>query len=318
MRRLVHWRRRALRLVTAALLALPAVGSTALPASAGGGATVYAHTSTGSNTAFHYTVFDLQGQFGSVTVGNPGAFVLVTHNWNPGGTSGSLDAHPLGVWYDATAGDWSVFNQDGAAMPTNASFNVYEFADTSFPGVLIHRATPSNSAFDYTDIDSPAVNGNPNAKVFVTQSYNPGGSGGVADSSPTGVWYNAGTGHWSIFQENLSAVPSGAAFNVLAAPAPGSFGVATVFVHTATKSNTWAAYTCLNDPSLNGNPKALAFVTQNYNPGGSGGVLDNAPVALVYVSSSWCIVNTTGVGVPLGASFNVMVSSVPLGTYHNH
>ncbi len=48
--------------------------------------------------------------------------VFVTQNWL---TSGPYNPHEVGVWYNRD--DWSVFNQDRAAMPANAKFNVLTF-----------------------------------------------------------------------------------------------------------------------------------------------------------------------------------------------
>jgi hypothetical protein len=67
---------------------------------------------SGNCTVFHHPLTD----------GNPDAIVRVTQNWNPGGVSGVYNDHQIGVWY--TGSDWSIFNQDLAAMPVGASFNV--------------------------------------------------------------------------------------------------------------------------------------------------------------------------------------------------
>jgi hypothetical protein len=77
----------------------------------------YIHYANPSNTTGDYTVLDnpnLNGQ--------PGAKVLVTHNWNPPGATATYNNHPIGVWY--TGSHWAVFNQDGAQMPTTIAFNV--------------------------------------------------------------------------------------------------------------------------------------------------------------------------------------------------
>ncbi|MDQ3361680.1 MAG: hypothetical protein M3534_08465 [Actinomycetota bacterium] len=55
---------------------------------------------------------------------NPAAILSVTQNWNPGGSGGTYNDHPVGVWYDAGVRKWAIFNQDRAAMPEGAAFNV--------------------------------------------------------------------------------------------------------------------------------------------------------------------------------------------------
>ena len=63
--------------------------------------------------------------------GNPGAIVLVTANWNPGGLGGMYHNHPLGVYYYGNR--WAIFNQDMAPMPPGASFDAPRRSITSRP-----------------------------------------------------------------------------------------------------------------------------------------------------------------------------------------
>ncbi|MFN2270029.1 MAG: hypothetical protein ACK2US_04275, partial [Anaerolineae bacterium] len=61
----------------------------------------------------------------TLTNKTPSALVFATQNWNPGGgLGGTYNAHPVGMWYSVAAGRWAVFNEDGAAMPAGAAFNV--------------------------------------------------------------------------------------------------------------------------------------------------------------------------------------------------
>ena len=183
------------------------------------------------------------------------------------------------------------------------------FAKTRLPhsgsgaSVFTHIATPINSASDWTDLDSPATNNRPSAVVFVTPNWNPGGSGGVFDNHPLGVWYHAGK--WAIFNQNQTAIPNGAAFNVYALPG-SSTGV---FVHTATVANSAGDWTDINYPGINGNANAQLLVTPNWNPGGNGGIFDNHPIGVWYHAGKWAIFNQDVKAIPNGAAFNVMVLS---------
>ena len=54
-----------------------------------------------------------------------------------------------------------IFNEDGAQMPEGADFNV-----TVFPlgePAFVQRATSGNITENWTSIDAPRVNGDPNA-----------------------------------------------------------------------------------------------------------------------------------------------------------
>ena len=48
--------------------------------------------------------------------------MFATSNFNPQGQGGTYDNHNVGVFY--TNGKWSIFKEDGAAMPTGAAFDV--------------------------------------------------------------------------------------------------------------------------------------------------------------------------------------------------
>lgn len=78
----------------------------------------FVHEATGSNSTFDYTIID-----NPLTNGKPNAKLVVTSNWNPGGSdNGIYNNHAIGVFY--TSGKWAIFNQDIAAVPNGACFNV--------------------------------------------------------------------------------------------------------------------------------------------------------------------------------------------------
>jgi hypothetical protein len=56
--------------------------------------------------------------------GNPNAILLVTHNYNPGGTGANYQTHPFSVFYNASNSKWEIYNDDFAAMAVGTSFNV--------------------------------------------------------------------------------------------------------------------------------------------------------------------------------------------------
>ena len=83
---------------------------------------VFIHQATAGNItcgSSHCTEIDHP-----LTNGDPNAILIVTQNWNPGGVGDTYNAHPIGVYYSAGTARWMVFNQDWAAMPVNAAFNV--------------------------------------------------------------------------------------------------------------------------------------------------------------------------------------------------
>ena len=121
----------------------------------------FVHRATAENTAEDETY--LNDPF---TNAIPDVPPSVTQNWNPGGEGGTYNDHPVGVRYGAEARQWVVFNEDGEAMPEGAAFNV-----TVFPlgePAFVHRATPANVTENWTYVDDPRVNGDPDAILFAT------------------------------------------------------------------------------------------------------------------------------------------------------
>lgn len=120
----------------------------------------------------HYTTADNISEDGTYLYnplinGDPNADPRVTQNWNPGGSGGAYNDHRVGVRYDAAAQAWVAFNEDGAQMLEGVAFNV---------GVIprrepdfVHRSNAENSMANWTYLDSPLVNGNPNAIIFIAQ-----------------------------------------------------------------------------------------------------------------------------------------------------
>src|SRR5579859_4878267 len=81
------------------------------------------------------------------------------------------------------------------------------------------------------------------------------------------------------------------------------------FLHVATKQNTNSHLTLIDNPLINNNPNAILLVTQNWNPGGQGGVYNPHPIAVTYTANGWAIFNEDFQPMPIGAAFNVVVWS---------
>jgi hypothetical protein len=258
----------------------------------------FVHTATAANTSGNHTYIDHP-----LTNNNPNAIVLVTPNWNPGGVGSTYNNHPIGVYYSGGEQKWAVFNQDLASMPTGAAFNV--LIPATGADAFVHTATAANITGNWTTIDHPLTNNNPNAIVLVTQNWNPGGGSGTYNNHPIGVWYYSSIGKWAIFnQDNTSSMPAGADFNVLIPPTG-----ADVFVHTATAANIAGNSTYIDHPRTNDNPNAIVLVTPNWNPGGVGGTYNDRPIGVWYShgAKKWAVFNQDLAGMPTGAAFNVLI-----------
>jgi hypothetical protein len=195
----------------------------------------------------------------------------------------------------------------------------------SVPGVrFVHVARWYNLDSDTTYIDHPLTNNNPDAIVFVTHNWNPGGVGGTYSNHPVGVWYNSSQEKWGILNEDQANISEGTAFNVLI-PEPGP----NVFVHEVTSTNTYtnSFITTIDHPLTNSDPDAMLLVTQNWNPGGGTGVYNPNRIGVYYNDSGtpeyqrWKIINSIASGspaMPVGAAFNVLVLDAGQNTFVHH
>ena len=87
---------------------------------------IFVHRATPENTSANSTYLD-----NLRTDVDPNTLLLVTQNWNPGGSGGTYNDHPIGVWYDRNRSKWAIFNQDRATMPVGANFNVVVVGDAA-------------------------------------------------------------------------------------------------------------------------------------------------------------------------------------------
>lgn len=167
----------------------------------------FQRASTG-NVGPNYILFDH-----TLLNGNPDALAIATlHNFGPPSTRTPFTS-PIGLWYSTADGRWSGYTEARQPVPSGMGFNVAAFATTIG---LLHTSTAANTVNNWTYIDFPAANGNPNAKIWVTHNWNPGGAGtGTYLAKELGVWYNDAVGKWAIFTQDRSAFPLNLKFNVM-------------------------------------------------------------------------------------------------------
>lgn len=175
--------------------------------------------------------------------------------------------------------------------------------DTTPEASFVHRATEENSRGDFTYIDDPSIDGDPDAVVLASPVSDESGGGASYDHN-IGVWYEGRAQKWAIFNQDLAPVPPGTTFEVVVPQQSARL------VHHVDLLNTVENYTYLDNRLTNGEPAAELTVTQNWNPGGGRGVYNNHPVEVVYDENlkQWAIVNGDGASMPRGAAFNVTVT----------
>jgi len=168
--------------------------------------TAFAHTATDENSRGDYTYLS-----DPAIDGDPGAVVMVSVSADRGSDGGATYGHNIGVWYEAGAQKWAIFNQDRSAVPAGAAFRVVL---PPAPESFVHRAELDNTVGNATYLDDPLTDGKADAVVSVTQNWNPGGGTGIYNDHPVGVFYDEDVQKWSVYNRDGAPMPEGAAFNV--------------------------------------------------------------------------------------------------------
>jgi hypothetical protein len=175
--------------------------------------TMFTHTATDANSRGDYTYIS-----DPAIDGDPDAVVLVAESTDGGNARGASYDHNIGVWYEGVnEKKWAIFNQDRAAIPAGATFEVI-IPPTS--ETFVHYATLDNTEGNSTSLGNPLTNGGPDPLLTVTQNWNPGGGRGVYNDHPIGVLYEADIGKWAIYNRDGTPMPDGAAFNIAVSRVP--------------------------------------------------------------------------------------------------
>lgn len=235
----------------------------------------FRHTAAGGNISGHITYLDH-----ALTNNLPNKLLFVSQEW---GSAGPYNPHTVGVWYSNNK--WTVFNQDFAAMPQQAKFNVLALD----PGerVFIHTASSATISRHVTTIDHPLLNNNPNARMLVTQNW---GNAGPYNKNAVGVYYTGS--RWAIYNQNRAAMPVNAKFNVWVDDR--------IFVvAAATPTTNWFVF---DNPATNNQPNALVFATQYWT-----NVYNTHEIGTWYTNNKWSIFNQDRATMPANAKFFVYV-----------
>jgi hypothetical protein len=79
----------------------------------------FVHHAKLDNTVGNRTYLDYP-----LTNGESDVVLTVTQDWNPGGSRGIYNDHPIGVLYDADMRKWAICNRGGAPIPDGAAINI--------------------------------------------------------------------------------------------------------------------------------------------------------------------------------------------------
>ena len=175
--------------------------------------------------------------------------------------------------------------------------------------IYVHTATADNSAFNYTVIDHPDLNGNPDAGIVSVHVWNPNEALGVYNNNVTGLWYDGS--NWAIFNENTSVdMVEGSSYNVYIADPDD------VIIHVSTAANQGSFgdfATVIDNPLLNGvNPGPHAIISNYWNPNS---VYNNLNYGFYYDAGLGrrAIYQESTISIPVGSAFKILIDGSGLG-----
>lgn len=114
-----------------------------------------------------------------------------------------------GVWL--TAGKWAIYTEDRTPIPVGTSFSY--IATSSSTNAFVHVASSANTKGSRTTLNHPSLNGKSGATLTVTHNYSAPGGSQVYVNAAVRAEYQSG--QWTLVTVDGSALPPGAAFNVL-------------------------------------------------------------------------------------------------------
>jgi len=212
----------------------------------------YLHASLTYNTDGDSTYLD-----NPLLNGQPNAKVLVMPQSTPYGFGSLAADETQGVWYNPIRHQWGIFNENFDNMLTNQAWAV--FVPPPGDTALVQTTTVTNTAGGASFIDNPALNGHPEAILFVEHVYDPPGALQNTFTRSVGTVYSNVRQQWAIQTLDNQPLPAGKTFFVYKA-GPGQVS----YRHTTTAANHHAeAGTGLDNALINGNPDALIFVAHD-------------------------------------------------------
>lgn len=163
---------------------------------------VYTHVANDTNTIGNFTVFDIPdiSQF---------SYLFFSNYWNP---NAIYNPNAYGTWY--TGVERSLYIQTIAeSVPTGAAFKILRGLDASSI-LFTHTSQSSNISLNWTEIDHPELNENPNATFLYAHYWGLGGAQyEVYLPHHTGVWYTGS--RWAIFNQDGAGFPENVRFDII-------------------------------------------------------------------------------------------------------
>lgn len=202
---------------------------------------------------------------------NPDLILIVTPDY---GLSGPYFTGAYSVYFFENR--WRI-NCPNGEIPENTKFNVLAVPRSDRAFVHVSTITPNN----YTVIDHPLLNNNPEAKFLITKAS-------FRNSKEVGIGYSPLINKWTILNLDLTLFDVNS-YNVVISDA--------IFNATATSpSGNWFA---INHPTTNNGRNNLVFTTPIFQ----GTATSVNPTGVWYSRSKWNIFNQNRAAMPANAKY---------------
>jgi len=222
-----------------------------------------------------------------------------------------FNPHPIGVYYNTTTKVWEIFNEDIAAMPIGAIFNVLIPTTVARVNGGATNSFTNQTFFALRKHDSSAL-------LLQTHIFDPfphvttGPLNGVFQLSPVGLFFNpvvttapipSSSGCWEVFNEDLGPALA-TSYNIADVTKAGTAATPFSFIFTTTAANINGDFASISNPLTNSKPNAVLFA--NHISTTAEPVFDKFyAVAYDTPITSWVIVTEDASTMPVGVSFVV-------------
>lgn len=116
----------------------------------------------------------------------------------------------IGLWY--TGSKWSLFNENSTSIGVGQKFMIAMPISTEVS--YKHQSSVSNITDNWTVIDHPLLNNNPNAKFVFTHNWGAqNDSSNVIHDKVVGAWYDGA--RWCLYNEDQTAFPVNVLYNLI-------------------------------------------------------------------------------------------------------
>ncbi len=229
-----------LALAFAALLAA-SFALSPVQASAGGAFVVIADA---DNTA----TLDYEVTIESPLLDNrPGALFLFSQLVNPAMDSNAVyNPHPMALHYRVTDHRWTVENEDQAPIPLGAAFFIFVIDPQDYAAgkIFLHTTNAGNITANWTTLDHPLLNGVDGHWLQVTPV-----APVLFHPHTIGVWYNSSSQRWTVFNQDLQAMPAGMQFVVCIFDCGSTSMSAAPWSFVTDSGNTFGSFSWVGWPS---------------------------------------------------------------------